>query len=181
VINNVPQARRILITVAIAFLLVDIGAAVVLFSPMGRSPAQREDEHQRLRLERMQKDAEARPMRDMDKKIVASREAIGDFYSSRLPSSYSEISESLGKTAAENHVTLSAVKYDQKATGIGGLTNIPITLSLTGEYVSLMRFINALERDKKFFVLDRVVIGDTGANNQLRVDVLLETFLRNPA
>ena len=180
-INTVQQARRILLTVAIVFLLVDIAAAIVLLSPVGRSPAEREDEHQRLRVERMQKDAEARPMRDMDKKIVASREAIGAFYSNRLPSSYSEISEGLGKTAAEYHVTLAAVKYDQKPTGIAGLTNIPISLSLTGDYVSLMRFINALERDKRFYVLDRVVIGDTGANNQLRVDVLLETFLRNPA
>jgi Tfp pilus assembly protein PilO len=169
------------VTVAIVFLLVGIASAVVLLSPIGRSPAEREDEHQRLRVERMQKDAEARPMRDMDKKIVASRDAINTFYSSRLPVSYSDISESLGKTAAENHVTLASVKYDQKPTGIAGLSNIPITLSLTGDYVSLMKFINALERDKKFFVLDRVVIGDTGTNNQLRVDVLLETFLRNPA
>jgi Tfp pilus assembly protein PilO len=180
-INNVQQARRILITVAVVFLLVDVAAAIVLLSPVGRSPAQREDEHQRLRVERMQKDAESRPMRDMDKKIVASREAINAFYSNRLPASYSEISESLGKTAAENHVALASVKYDQKPTGLAGLTNIPITLSLTGDYVSLMKFINALERDKKFFVLDRVVFGDTGANNQLRLDVRLETFLRNPA
>jgi type IV pilus assembly protein PilO len=180
-INSVQQARRILVTVAIVFLVVDIAAAVVLLSPIGRSPAEREDEHQRLRVERMRKDAEARPMRDMDKKIVASREAIGAFYANRLPASYSEISESLGKTAAENRVALAAVKYEQKPTGIAGLTNIPITLSLTGDYVSLMKFINALERDKRFFVLDRVVFGDTGANNQLRVDVQLETFLRNPA
>jgi len=181
VINSVQQARRILVTIAIVFLLVDIAAAIVLLSPIGRSPAERKDEHQKLRVERMQKDAEARPMRDMDKKIAASRESINDFYSNRLPATYSEISESLGKTAAENHVTLASVKYEQKPTGIAGLTNIPMTLSLTGDYVSLMRFINALERDKKFFVLDKVVIGDTGANNQLRVDVQLETFLRNPA
>ena len=50
---------------------------------------------------------------------------------------------------------------------------------MTGDYVSEMRFINSLEREKKFFVLDRVVIGDSGNANQLRVEVQLETFLRN--
>jgi Tfp pilus assembly protein PilO len=179
-INSVQQARRILITVAVVFLLVDIAAAIVLFSPMGRSPAAREDEHQRLRLERLQKDSEVRPLRDMDKKIVASREAIGLFYTNRLPASYSEISETLGKIAADHHVTLAAVKYDPKPSGVGGLNDVSISLSLTGEYVAEMNFINSLERDKKFYILDRVVIGDAGAEtNQLRVDVLLETFLRN--
>jgi len=180
--NNVQQARRVLTIVAIVFLLVDIAAAIVLFSPIGRSPASRGDELEKLRLERIQKDGETRPTRDMDKKIVASREAIAGFYSNRLPSNYSEISESLGQTAKENHVTLSAVKYEAKPAGVGGLNTIGITLTLTGDYVSQMKFINALERDKKFYVLDRVVIGDAGADsNQLRVEVQLETFLRNPA
>jgi hypothetical protein len=179
--NNVQQARRVLIIVAVVFLLVDIAAAIVLFSPLGRSPAARGDELEKLRLERIQKDGETRPTRDMDKKLVASREAIAGFYSSRLPSYYSEISESLGKTANENHVTLSAVRYESKPAGVGGLNAISITLTLSGEYVSEMKFINSLERDKKFYVLDRVLIGDAGAEgNQLRVEVQLETFLRNP-
>ncbi len=180
--NNVQQARRVLTIVAVVFLLVDIAAAIVLLSPFGRSPSARGDELQKLRVERIQKDAETRPTRDMDKKLVASREAIAGFYGSRLPANYSEISESLGKTATENHVTLSAVKYESKAAGVGGLNDIAVTLTLSGDYVSEMKFINSLERDKKFYVLDRVVIGDVGAeSNQLRVEVQLETFLRNPA
>jgi len=179
--NNVQQARRVLTIIAVVFLLVDIAAAIVLLSPMGRSPAERGDELERLRLERIQKDAETRPTRDMEKKLVASREAIAGFYNDRLPANYSEISESLGKTASENHVTLSAVRYDSKPAGVGGLTAVSISVSLSGDYLSEMKFINSLEREKKFYVLNRVVIGDSGNANQLRVDMVLETYLRNPA
>jgi hypothetical protein len=178
--NSVQQARRALIAIAVVFLLVDIAAAVVLLSPIGHG--NRDAEFEQLRLERQQKDAETKPTRDMDKKLVASREAIPIFYKVRLPANYSEISESLGKTAAEHHVVLSTVRYDAKPTGITGLSDVGIFLSVTGDYVSEMNFINALEREKKFYVLDRVVIGDNGNNASiLRVEVQLETFLRNPA
>lgn len=176
--QSVSQARKLLMTIAAIFLLVDIAAAIVLFSPAGRSPADRSVEQQQLRVERQQKEAETRPTRDMDKKLVASREAIDGFFKDRLPASYADVSEYLGKTATEHHVALSQVKYDTRPTGIKGLSLVAITVDLTGDYTSEMNFINSLEREKKFFVLDRVVIGDAGSN-QLRVEVQLETYLRN--
>ena len=179
-IGTVNQARRLLTAIAVIFFVIDVGAAAVLFSPLGHG--NRDAEYEALRVERQQKDAETRPTRDMDKKLVASREAIGTFYKNRLPANYSEISESLGKTASEHHVTLSQIRYEPKPTGIGGLTNVAITVSLSGDYQSEMNFINSLEREKKFYILDRVMIGDTGNNqNLLRVDVQLETFLRTAA
>src|SRR3569832_1312253 len=179
-INSVQQAQKLLIAVAVVFLLDDIAAAVVLLSPYGRSPAARGDELERLRLERMQKDAETRPTRDMDKKIAASRQSIAGFYSTRLPANYSDISENLGKTATENHVTLSAVQYQAKPAGVGNLNDVAISVVVTGDYSAQMNFINSLEREKKFYVLNKVVIGDTEAKtNLLRVQVQLETFLRN--
>jgi hypothetical protein len=178
--KSVSQARNILIAIAAIFLLVDIVAAIVLFSPAGRSPAQRSFEFQQLRIERQQKEAETRPTRDMDKKLATTRDAIGEFFKDRLPANYSDISENLGKTAAANHVVISQVHYDTHPSGISGLENIAITVTMTGDYTAEMNFINALEREKRFYVLDRVVIGESGnTGNQLAVSVQLETFLRN--
>ena len=179
-IGSVQQARRLLTAIAIFFFVIDVAAAAVLFSPLGHG--NRDAEYEALRVERQQKDAETRPTRNMDKKLVESRESIAAFYKNRLPASYSEISESLGKAASEHHVVLSQIRYEPKPTGIGGLTNVAITVSVSGDYAAEMNFINSLEREKRFYVLDRVMIGDTGNNpNLLRVDVQLETFLRTAA
>jgi hypothetical protein len=178
--STVQQARRLLILIAIVLIVIDIAAGVTLLSPLGRG--RRDEEFERLRIERQQKEAETRPTRDMDKKIVNSREAIAGFYKNRLPQTYAEISETLGKTAAEHHVVLSQVKYDAKPAGVGGLHSVTIGVSVSGDYASQMNFINALERETKFYVVENVAIGDSGSDsNQLRVDVQLQTFLRNAA
>ncbi len=178
--QTVQQARRILTAIVVIFLIVDIAAAIVLMSPAGRSADQRGAEYEALRMERQQKDAETRPTRDMDKKLVLAREQVADFYRTRLPRSFSEISDNLGRIAKENRVDMSAVRYETKPTNITGLTSVVITVSMSGDYASEIRFVNALEREKKFYILDRLQIGDSGGN-QVRVELQLETYLRNAA
>ncbi len=179
--KSVSQARILFTVIAVLFVLLDIGAAVVQLSPIGRSPAERGRELEELRLERMQKESETRPTQDMDKKLVRSREAIAGFYKHHFPVSYSDISENLGKLATDNHLILSQVNYDTKSSPINGVSQVGVKMTVAGSYRSVMEFINALEREKRFYVIDRVVIGEQGTGAQLRVDILLETYLRNAA
>jgi hypothetical protein len=43
-----------------------------------------------------------------------------------------------------------------------------------------MRFINALERDKTFFIVNSVVLGDAQGGS-VKLQLKLETYLRNGA
>ncbi len=177
--KSVSQARATFLTIALIFLVLDVICAVVLMTPAGRSPAERSKEYEELRQERMQKEAETRPTRDMDKKLVMARESIGAFYQQHLPVSYSDVSEDLGKVAVDHHVNLAQVRYASKPSSVQTLNAVGITINVVGDYRAMMEFINALERDKRFYVIDKVLIQDSGTSNQVRVEIELETFLRN--
>ena len=55
--------------------------------------------------------------------------------------------------------------------------NVEITLS--GAYLQEVKFINALERDKMFFLIDGVALAEQQGN--VRLQLKLETYLRGGA
>jgi hypothetical protein len=85
----------------------------------------------------------------------------------------------LGKVAAANGVQIAAVKYDDKDAPVEGLRKVEIELALSGSYLQEVKFINALERDKTFFLIDGVTLGEQQGN--VRLQLKLETYLRSGA
>src|SRR5215469_4824444 len=101
----------------------------------------------------------------------------GSFYKERFLLQYSTVSEELGKLAVANGVQIAAVKYDDKDAPVEGLRKLNIELALSGNYLQEVKFINALERDKLFFVIDGVTLGEQQGNVRLQLKV--ETYLRS--
>lgn len=179
-IETVRGARRLLITIAVILLAVDAGAIALLLSPVGRGRAEREQAYNQIRQEYQTKLRELGPARDIDQKLVEARKQTEAFYRDRIPSRYSDIADTLGKLASENHVQVTGIKYDAKDTEVAGLQEIDITTQIAGDYNNQMRFINALERAKPFFVIDGVNLGGA-ENGAVRLDMKLETFKRGGA
>jgi hypothetical protein len=50
-------------------------------------------------------------------------------------------------------------------------------IALAGEYQRIVKFINALERDRTFFIIDRVNLAEQQGGN-VRLELHLETYLR---
>ena len=82
----------------------------------------------------------------------------------------------LGKVATENGVQLSGVKYEEKDAPIEGLHKLNMEITLSGGYLQEVKFINALERDKMFFLIDSIALGEQQGN--VRLQLKLETYLR---
>jgi type IV pilus assembly protein PilO len=162
--------------IAIAFLLVvDIVAAIVLFSPLVGSERSRREQLDRLWQELQRKTHEAEPLKDVDKKIAVAGQQIDDFYKTRLPAQDSAISEELGKVAAKNGVRIGQVRYKWKDTDPVGLRPVEIQADFSGDYLQLVRFINALERDPLFFIINSVELGGEQAG-VVRLQMKLETY-----
>jgi len=79
--------------------------------------------------------------------------------------------------ASANRVRISQGKYDVDDTDIEGLQKVRIEASLDGDYVETVKFINALERDKMFFIIDSVTLGEQQAG-KVRLNMRLETYLK---
>ncbi len=162
--------------IAILALLI-IGCVVYIFSPAGRSRQAREREYQDLQTEVLAKRQEVLPTRGMDNKLKQASVDIDSFYGSRFPDEYSTVAEELGKVAGDTGVHLTAVKYDQKDAVIEGLRKLNVEITLSGDYLQEVKFINALERDKIFFLIDGVALGEQQGN--VRLQLKLETYLRS--
>ncbi|MGA2570266.1 MAG: hypothetical protein ABSF23_07070 [Terracidiphilus sp.] len=92
------------------------------------------------------------PLRGLDKRVDKTRAQVADFYKKRIPADYSSISTGIGGLAVKSGVRLTRVQYTQGKPD-SGLSEISMDSSISGDYPSIMRFINGLERDRTFFII----------------------------
>jgi hypothetical protein len=122
----------------------------------------------------------AEPLRGLDAKLDRATAEADRFYERRLPAADSEVAAELGALTTAQRVRLVRVSYVPTpvlAGSRGALTELRMDATLSGDYRPLVQFINSLERDKMFFVIDAVTLTgqQTGAVN---LRLRLTTYLR---
>lgn len=175
---NLRQARKRLTAAAIVLAVLDLAAVGFLLSPLGRTRSVRELEYADARRELQTKMRDAVPLRGMDKKLDVARQQIADFYRERFPAQYSAISSELGKVASQTGVRVSQISYDPKPAEVPSLQEVAINANLDGDYLQVVKFINALERDKMFFMVDSLTLAQE-QGGIVKLQVKVETYLRS--
>jgi type IV pilus assembly protein PilO len=123
----------------------------------------------------------AMPLRGLDVKLVNSTADADQFYAQRLPYAVSQVVAELGKVTKEQNVRLGRVAYNYspELSGPGQLVEVRMDAALAGDYRPLVQAINAMERDKMFFVINQIIF--TGANGgQVNLRMRVTTYLREP-
>src|SRR6202049_179733 len=140
--------RKVKIALA-ALAAADVIMIVVFFSPLIGSEGSRHEQLDQAWKQLQQKTREVEPLRGLDKKIPIARKQIDQFYAQRLPSQDSAISVDLGKVAAQSGVRIGSIKYSMKDKDkdpeTAGARRVEIEADLAGDYLQLVRFINALD------------------------------------
>lgn len=124
-----------------------------------------------------------KPLEGLDAKLAQATADADKFSERRLPFADSEVLAELGRLQKKEGVKLTRVQYAEPVTvlegGAGELTEVRMDASLSGDYRPLVEFINGLERNKIFFVIDGVTLtGQQSGTVSLRLR--LTTFLRAP-
>ena len=176
---SIREVRKTLVPVLIGLLVLVLACIGYLMSPAGRSRQARQRDLDALQAQLAAKQLEVLPTRGMDGKLKQASTDISAFYKERFPAQYPTVSEELGKLAGESGVHIAAVKYEDKDAPVEGLRKLSIEVALSGSYLQEAKFINALERDKLFFVVDGVALGEQQGNVRLQLKV--ETYLRGGA
>lgn len=156
---------------------VNLLAAVVYFSPLVGSVESRQMERNRLQAELTTKTRQVAPLKDLPQKVELAKHQIADFYRNRFPSQNSEIYAKLGKIAAENSVKIEQLRNKPADTTSNGLQAVEMEADLSGSYSSLARFINAIERDEMFFVVNSVTLNGE-PQGAVKLSVKLEAYLK---
>ena len=175
---TVPELRRKLTLAAAVLLALDLAAGIFLLSPLGRSRRAHQEDYDHLRVSLKTKMSESLPLRGMDKKLVQAETDLAGFYRDRFPAHASAIPEQLGKLAGSNGVRLTEVRYTSEAAGQAGLQRVSMDATLAGDYRQVAKFINALERDRMFFVIDEVTLNQQ-QGGFVRLQLKLQTYLKD--
>jgi|SRR5579863_4260044 len=177
---DLRDTRRKVKIALIAMAAVDVVLLAVFFSPLVGSQASRREQLAQRWQELQQKTREVEPLRGLDKKIPIAHKEIDDFYAQRLPAQDSAISTDLGKVAAKSGVQIGGIKYIVKDPEPVGVRRVEIEAEFAGDYLQLVRFINGLERDQMFFLVNSVgLVGEQGG--VVKLQLKLETYLKTGA
>lgn len=167
--------NRFIVLLAI-LLVIDVGLVVYLLWP--RSDAHAEE--QQLQQQVLVMTRQVAPLHGIEKKLEDTRTNFKTFYGDRVLGHWSQISSELHKLAQANGVTLQAIKYKADDSGLPNLQVVSIETGIAGDYLKIVHFINALERDKLLFVINLVALrGQTGGTVELQIS--FETFLKEAA
>jgi hypothetical protein len=158
-----------------ALLLVDVIAIGLLLTPWAGRESLRQQELRQLRASL--KSREAAPWRGLDRKIPQAKQDVATFYQDRFPSGYSAISTDLDRIASESGARISSEKYTQAATNFNDLQQVEIDADVSGDYLQLVKFINTVERNKLFFVIQSLELGGEQTGT-VKLRMKLQTFLR---
>jgi type IV pilus assembly protein PilO len=122
------------------------------------------------------------PLEGLDAKLAQATKDADKFSKQRLPYAYSEFLAELGAQAKKQNVKLTRAQYAEspEMDGTpGALTEVRVDAGMSGDYRSLVMFINGLERDKMFFLIRALTLtGQQSGTVGLRLG--LTTYLRAP-
>ena len=174
---DLRQTRKKLKTALAIMAGLDVLATVIYLSPLVGSAESRRMELLELQAELTTKTKQVAPLQNLPQKVVLASHQIGDFYKLRFPTQNSQIPTEFGKLATANGVTIEQAKYKEKEEGPGRLRPVEIEADLGGSYTALAKFINALERDQTFFIINSVTLGGE-PQGPVKLNMKLEAYLK---
>lgn len=177
---DLRQTRKKITTAVVVMAVLDVLALVVYISPLVGSTETRRQTINRLEMELALKTKQVAPLRDLDGphgKVEVAKHEIAEFYRKRIPEQDSQIPAEFGKLANENSVAIGQAKYKLAEKTLGDLQPVELEADLSGNYSSLARFINALERDDMFFIINSITLGGE-QQGPVKLNLKVEAFLR---
>jgi hypothetical protein len=177
---NLRQARHRIYIILGVLLAVDIAAAVVLLTPIAGVGAKRQQEFDAVRRQVQHKLQVVIPPDQVQTRVNEARTQIEGFFKDRLAPSASALSSELGKLATSNGVRLNSARYSELDSDLPGLTHVRIDANITGDYLAAVKFINAAERDRMFFIINDVGLTEQQGGS-VGLGVSLETYLKSGA
>jgi Tfp pilus assembly protein PilO len=90
---------------------------------------------------------------------------------------YSAVQSDLNSIAASAGLRTTGITFKQKQIQDRGVTEISMSTSVEGNYAAVVKFINALERSKNFYLLNDLHLGSATAGG-IKLDLVLRTYFR---
>jgi Tfp pilus assembly protein PilO len=191
VVEAAPARRDVWRSIILPVLLVVLALVNALVFALALKPAGVRTREQRDVLQRLQDEHQSRRaaiarLRDIVSQLDVSRKEAAAFYQEKfLPRNdgFSVVMEELDKLAHANQVQKGGVAYAlNDVQGRPDLGEVDITTTVEGEYARVVQFVNQIERDRLFLLIDSITVAAggpaPGQPRQVRLSVRLVTFFK---
>jgi Tfp pilus assembly protein PilO len=91
---------------------------------------------------------------------------------------YAAVVADLGEIAGKAGLRTEGVRFQQKDLPKRGVTEVEATATIEGDYPSLVRFIDGLERSQNFYLLDSLALASS-TGGRIKLNVQLRTYFRS--
>jgi Tfp pilus assembly protein PilO len=178
--------KRVILIVLGLFLAVDLGLAIYSWQ-LSSSPQtpQREFDEQTTKLGLLKGDIKsAQYIKD---NMPATRKDCEKFEQSLAPAntSSSSITAELDEIAKKAGLHIETQTNRQKEVPNRGIVEMSIDATVNGDYGSVVRFVNGLQRSQRFFVVDGLALAtdaqSQAATGPIRVGLHVRTYFRDAA
>jgi Tfp pilus assembly protein PilO len=176
------QKRAILLVVGL-LVAADIGLAIYSWE-LSTAPytSQREFDEQNLKLKLLRGDIKsAQAIKD---KMPATRKDCAEFEHALPPESAgsSSIISELDEIAKKSGLQIVTLTSKPKELSNRGMTEWNIDTTVNGDYGSVVRFVNGLQRSQSFYIIDALALATDSQNQSgagpIRVGLHVRTFFR---
>ncbi|MGA8430188.1 MAG: type 4a pilus biogenesis protein PilO [Candidatus Sulfotelmatobacter sp.] len=174
---DLRKTRKNLKIVIAVMAGIDLLALAAYVSPLIGSADSRRQQMNLLQTELNAKTRQVEPLKNLPQKVTLANRQIVDFYKQRFPSESSQIATELGKLSVAEGITIEQVKYKELEGESAKLRPIEMEADLSGNYVALAKFINAVERDQMFFTINSIALGGA-QQGPVKLGMKLETYLK---
>jgi Tfp pilus assembly protein PilO len=124
---------------------------------------------------------------DIRDNIPAIQKDCDHFERSLSPASsgYSAVRAELGATAKSSGIQIEDLSFKPTEIANRGMTEVTIDATVNGDYKSVIRFLNGLQRSPNLFAVDSLALASENANqgpaNVIKVALHLKTYFRTAA
>lgn len=175
--------RKAMLAGLAALVLADAGLAFysIHAASVPRTP-QQELALEKNQLQLLKADVER--ARSIRKSVPDDQRECDEFEKSLLPASsgYSMVSADLNEVAKKAGLQIVNLSYHPKEIGGRGLTEVGIDAAVNGDYASVVRFLNGLQRSTHVYAVESLSLGNESSNQggtgAVRVALHMKSYFR---
>jgi Tfp pilus assembly protein PilO len=173
--------KRLVRWAIIAVLAADAGLLFWNWQWGGAAPQSQAAQRDQLRKQHEVLGQDVRHAADISKRIPEIEKQCEGFLTEQLlPSNgaYSALAEDLNRISRESGLQARGISYRQNDLPDRRVVEVEVSASVEGNYQSLVKFINGLERSQQFYLLENLALVESSSGAGIRLNLNLKTYFR---
>lgn len=184
--SNFSIRKRTILIMLGLLLTADVGLGAYSWH-LASAPRRPQTDWDALALKLKLRKADIDHAEKIRKDIPATKKQMDDFEASLLPAStgYSSVTAELDSLAKKSRLQIVSIAARPKEVTNRSMEEVTIDAIVNGDYASVVRFINGLQRSNNNYAIDGLALGTESQNQTgtgpIRVGLHLRTYFRADA